>query len=517
MKTLICSYGKDFLIHRGSEIIGFELRQEHHGFLKLCQSRFSIQAPASLGFLGPATCVLAPSKFGGIISASTKLQEDCKLVPLLVACKPDGSRLHGLVIWQQLPKEKPQTITCMIEIPTPPNWKGKTCTRLLVGTSRGSLILIDVEFGQPARAPVRMNFHEPIHALLARPERSDLVYVCCGTDLFLIRLSKDAVEHDEARIRALIKLPSRGVAMNFLGPEITENRALSVLTAEHSVISFTFGDMDEREHANDNIEHASIVDKTERDGLDIFTMVDPEIGGNVVLVTDKDCTITGLYPPSGLTFGIPAAYRKLFSAELSSSIKKLRVVEAAPVWDSQADLSVRRNYEKNIVRVSTDKSFKYPTLLGSGVHGSIHQIRVLKEPLMQLLSFLQHFALQVPEMNPVSRKGQHHAKMKQAEYRVPKKMLAEVDGDLVKLWLVNRDLEEKLHDWSRGSSSGVLGPIYAFCSAVLTWKPELMAGLVEMCVVNEHGDLNEDVYEDLLHEHVEEVYELLEYLFRPLF
>lgn len=364
-----------------------------------------------------------------------------------------------------------------------------------------------------------MNFHDPIHALLARPGRPDLVYVCCGTDLFLIKLWESAVEQDEAHIRASIELPSRGVAMNFLGPEVTENRALSVLTAEHSVITFTCGDMDEREHANDNIQHASIVDKTVRDGLDIFTMLDPEIGGNVVLVTDKDCTITGLYPPSGLTFGIPAAYRKLFSAELSNSIKKLRVVEAAPVWDSQVDLSARRNYEKSIVRVSTDEGFKYPTLLGSGVHGSLHQVRVLKEPLMQLLSFLQHFALQVPEMNPVPRRGQDNAKMKQTEYRMPEKMLAEIDGDLVKLWLVNRDLEEKLHDWSQGSSSGVLGPIYAFCAAVFTWKPELMAGLVEMCVVNEQGelDLNGDVHEDLLHEHVEEVYELLEYLFRPLF
>lgn len=511
-------------MHRGPEIIGFELRQEHNGFLKLSQSRFSIHPPTSLGFLGPATCILAPAKFGGIITAGTKLQEGCKLVPLLLACKPDGSRLHGLMTWQQLPKEKPQTITCMIEIPTPPNWKppkwkGKTCTRLLVGTSRGSLILIDVEFGQPARAPVRMNFREPIHALLSRPGRPDLAYVCCGTNLFLIRLREDAVEHDEARIRASTELPSRGVAMNFLGSEATENRVLSVLTAEHSFMSFTFGDMDEREHAKDNIGQSSIFDKTGRDGLDIFTMLDPEIGGNIVLVTDKDCTITGLYPPSGLTSGIPAAYRKLFSAELSSSIKKLRVVEAAPVWDFQVDLSVRCNYEKNIVRVSTDKSFKYPTLLGSGVHGSLHQIRVLKEPLMQLLSFLQLFALQVPEMNPVPRKGQDNAKMKQIEYLMPEKTLVEIDGDLVKLWLVNRDLEEKLHDWSRRSSRRVPGPIYAFGAAVLTWKPELMAGLVEMSVVNEQGelDLNEDVYEGLLHEHIEEVYELLEYLFRPLF
>lgn len=512
------------MIYRGSEIIGFELRQEHNGFLKLCQSRFSIYPPASLGFLGPATCILDPAKFGGIITAGTKLQEDCKLVPLLVACKPDGSRLHGLVTWQQLPKEKSQTITCMIEIPTPPNWtppnwKGETCTRLLIGTSRGSLILVDVDFGQPARMPIRMNFQQPIHALLTRPGRPDLVYVCCGTDLILIRLREDAVEHDEARIRALIELPSRGVAMNFLDPEVTENGVLSVLTAEHSVISFTFGDIDEREHANDSIQHVSIVDKTERDGLDIITMLDPEIGGNVVLVTDKDCTITGLYPPSGLTLGIPAAYRKLFSAELSNSIKKLRIVEAAPVWDSQVDLSVLRNYEKSIVRVSTDKSFKYPTLLGSGVHGSLHQIRVLKEPLMQLLSFLQHFALQVPEMNPLPRKGQDNAQMKQAEYRTPEKVPTEIDGDLVKLWLVNRDLEEKLHAWNRGSSSGVLGPIYAFSAAVLTWKSELMTEPVEMCAFNEQGelDLNEDVYEDLLHEHVKEVYELLEYLFRPLF
>ena len=485
---------------------------------------FSIYPPASLGFLGPATCILDPAKFGGIITAGTKLQEDCKLVPLLVACKPDGSRLHGLVTWQQLPKEKPQSITCMIEIPTPPNWqppnwKGKACTRLLVGTSRGSLILIDVEFGQPARTPVRMNFHEPIHALLSRPGRPDLVYVCCGTDVFLVGLPEDAMEHDEARIMASIELPSRGVAMSFLGPEVSKNGALSVLTAEHSVISFTFGDMDEREHSNDNVQHASIVDKTDRNGLDIFTMLDPEIGGNIVLVTDKDCTITGLYPPSGLTFGIPVAYRKLFSIELSSSIKKLCVVEAAPLWDSQADLSVVRNYEKSIVRVSTDKSFKYPTLLGSGVHGSLHQIRVLKEPLMQLLLLLQHFALQVPEMHSVPRKGQDNENKKQTEYRMPETVLGEIDGDLLKLWLVNRDLEEKLHNWSGGSPSCVLGPIHAFCTAVLTWKPDLMAGLVKMGGVNEQGELQlyEDVYEDLLHEHVKEVYELLEYLFRPLF
>ena len=168
------------------------------------------------------------------------------------------------------------------------------------------------------------------------------MYVCCGTDLFLIRLREDAVQHDEARIMASIELPSRGVAMNFLGPELTDDRVLSVLTAEHSVISFTSEHMDEREHANDNILHASIVDKTERDGLSIFTILDLEIGGGVILVTDKDCTITGLYPPSGITFGIPAAYRELFSTELSSSIKKLRVVEAVPVWDSQVGLSVDR-------------------------------------------------------------------------------------------------------------------------------------------------------------------------------
>ncbi|KAI9850197.1 MAG: hypothetical protein M1838_006006 [Thelocarpon superellum] len=112
-------------------------------------------------------------------------------------------------------------------------------------------------------------------------------------------------------------------------------------------------------------------------------------GSNVVLATDKESTLVGLWHPS---------YRRnchsmevLFEAEMPQTITKLRFTAAQPSWRVVEALP-------GIVRVGRAEA--PAEILGSCLDGSMCQVMLLSEPAWRLLRFMQNLCSRSRRLSP---------------------------------------------------------------------------------------------------------------------
>lgn len=495
--------------------MGLELGEETVGFFDIYRDK----SPFPKRTLpGPATIMLASDDLRGLLVAGTHTDSLGRPDgPAIIGYSSDGTSVEGLFGFQSRTqdfKRRPEEITCMIEFLTS---EKKQKSLVLVGTNRGALALGAWKLGRargepPPYALACRDMPWPIYALIQHPEDGQYVYACVGTELLLFRFMHGFGGGMEIKTQTAYKLPSRGVAMSYTDHP---NHKLTVLTAQHSIITFAV--------SNSNIEASTkIVDKQLRNGLDLHTF--QSTGSSlIVLVTDSDCGVTGLWRNSSVQQrGTTAEFERLFEAELPVSIKKFRVVESRQTWDSQAASCLA--YEKEIILHASKDPHSQRKLLGIALNGSVHHFTILREPLWQLLALLQHFALQIPEMCPVLpaivKSDMSPEMLDNMFYYLPSSMAGKrdthIDGDLIKEWLRLRNLGKFLIMYQTKTPHKLSMKVVMFLEATHKYHPEwqIEVGKLRLVSRQRYWDVENTA---ILYQLVEKVYDLLEYLFRPVF
>jgi hypothetical protein len=284
------------------------------------------------------------------------------------------------------------------------------------------------------------------------------------------------------------KLPSRVTSIS------VEGHWLNVLTVKHSLVTLLL--VDKRKHPKFGEHHGQLspqfTDEVERNGLDQIVLTNEfndtiKKDCSVVVIGDKDCTVTGLwYCQKGQS--LAANHKIVFEAELPCSILKFRFGRTRPPWDR---ISKPSGIAKSTSPVGE--------LLGMGVDGSITHFTILEEAVWKLLRLLQNLASRFGDAPPPNyRLNLRHLGHK------PDPRIKHVNGEVLREFLSHRWLERVLMmDESRGEPATDSRLIEEFCSLVMGLHYEDMSHTEKPA----HATLEKCV---------EETYRLLADLLRPV-
>jgi hypothetical protein len=246
---------------------------------------------------------------------------------------------------------------------------------ILVCTSGGRVLVIDTKqvpdmqtsSGLAVQISTRHKFkcEGPITAMVAGDE--GLFY--CDNRI----LKWEVLDIAQKRFKKIheYELPSPATSL------VLENGTLYALTRSHSLITLEL----DPESAMPTMRPCSS-DEVARHSLHmISTTVD-----NMCMVTDLDCTVTGLWcqPSSDFT--------TIFEAELPSSIFRLR--KCSTSFRGPEDWLCGKELGAEIARLNNGD------VLGNSIDGSMYQFTILEERLWRLLRFVQNLAERSPQICP---------------------------------------------------------------------------------------------------------------------
>lgn len=345
-------------------------------------------------------------------------------------------------------------------------WKGPNAETniLMVGTSEGSLLLFEIEQYDPSRLRITQSYDIRCVAFLEEHYDGPVSAIATCTNSFFCSVGQMVrwVSLDSAAEKLLThaeyKLPSRVTSMS------VEGHWLHVLTAKHSLVTFLL--VDKRKHQKMADQHGQLApqftDEVERNGLS-QTLLKNEFDENIqkdcniVMIGDKDCTVTGLWYCQK---GQPLArnHKIVFEAELNCSILKFRFGRTRPQWD-------RISKSSRVVKSTSHVG----ELLGAGLDGSITHFTILEEPVWRLLRFLQNLAYRSGDVLSMHHKPNHLGNK-------PDPRIKHVNGEALKPYLSHRRLERLLMmDESRLDARTDSRVIEEFCSLVMDLHHEDMS------------------------------------------
>ena len=242
--------------------------------------------------------------------------------------------------------------------------------------------------------------------------RSSLIY-SCGREVFLHTLMLTSKPR-EWLSPVVLELQSEAVHFSVSG------QLIYVTTAEHSLSVLRVG----KDNRTLTLEYS---DELARHGT--FHLDIPAHG--LVIISSKDCTITGLQrpPPQRISNSMPTA----FIADLPGCITRLRRM-SRPSWQLNESSKKPRLSPESIIACTTD--------------GSLYQIDILEESSWRLLRFIVNMARRHPLICPYREKFRAMVNARHARHIEPatsNKRFMQVDGDIL-IRLLDRGDERLLKD-----------------------------------------------------------------------
>ncbi|KFY42336.1 hypothetical protein V494_02463 [Pseudogymnoascus sp. VKM F-4513 (FW-928)] len=335
---------------------------------------------------------------------------------------------------------------------------------IIAGTSSGAIYILrqDHHLKNSKEAGFRIfleqRFSQPIYAVLQGGTNGEILFCCTGDYLHSM-----AININEETLLPLseYQLPSHAVSMDW------DSQYLSVLTAKDSILTF---------HFKDNRKfQLQYVDEGSRTGLDHMSFplesdTSSDTGSTLLLVADKDCSVVGLHYQRKTTTGqaVPREYTTLFEAEMPSCITKFRLSAASHNWGTTQDefpLS-------GVIPWSDDGE----DLLGISIDGSVRRFTLVEESLLRLLGVLEHIARQDPKICPVYvQEGEDDGFLPPSDQDDVRER--QIDGDVLKGWLIFRHLEEFLTVPTSTKPESAKAWIEALVGAVALHWPDQHLGL----------------------------------------
>lgn len=221
-----------------------------------------------------------------------------------------------------------------------------------------------------------------------------------------------------------------------LGSEATSLRvtrgSLMALTAQNSLEVIGYATQD-----NEGTSGQRHVDPRRRNAVHMI-----EVSGeqpeeplsNMVLVSDRDCGVVGLWVP----WQHPGnECEVVLEAELPTSIRRFRRGRTRPVWE-QAQRAPR--YGRMVSTVDDAE------ILGVSLDGSIYHFTLLGLDAWRLLRFIQNVALTNEEMYPFTAEQVDDYAEFDPEPKMDRGVGTHVDGDMLQRCLERRALE-RLMTW----------------------------------------------------------------------
>ena len=363
---------------------------------------------------------------------------------------------------------------------------------IVAGTSSGAIFILRQDYHlknstSKSKATgfhkfIEQRFPHPIHAVIQGGTNGEILFCCIGDSLHSMAIN---INEETLVSLAEYQLPSHAVSMSW------DRQYLGVLTAKDSIMTLLYKD-------NGKFQ-LQYVDEGSRTGLDHMSFplegdTPSGTGSTLLLVSDKDCSVVGLYYQRNTSTGqtVPREYTTLFEAEMPSCTTKLRLATTRHNWKtSQNGLPLSGVVPWGDYRED---------LLGISIDGSVIRFTLVEESLLKLLGTLEHIARQDPKICPV-----HFQEDEEGEVVLPfdqeDARTRHIDADILKGWLTFRHLEEFLTKTTSTKQESAKTSTEALLSAVALYWPDKYLGLQDS---------------ERLGTSVEMVYHLLEQLLGPV-
>jgi len=316
-----------------------------------------------------------------------------------------GDRIYGLAEWE-FKKE------------------GKTWNFLLVSTRGGRLIVVSTKKGEPRgdKAPLirywmqfqKKGFDRPVYSVTGYEE--GLIF-CVGQSIHW-----DVLDAAEKKLR--------NIKTHELGSPATSLRVINgklvVLTSQDSLEVIDYSrELTEQSH----------VDPKKRNAIHMIEVAgtQPEDAlGNITLVADRDCGVTGLWIP----WQVPGRdCEVVLEAELQTSIRRFRRGRTRPIWEQ-----AQRIPKFGRLPSTVDDA----EILGISLDGSMQHFTLLSLDAWRLLRFIQNVALTNEELYPFTYDQVDDYADFDPEPQLVKGLEMHVDGDMLQRCLEKRALQRLL-------------------------------------------------------------------------
>jgi hypothetical protein len=280
---------------------------------------------------------------------------------------------------------------------------------------------------------------------------ADGLFYCSGNTLRWETL--DVTDRKFKKV-AEYELPSPAVSLS------VDSSIIYALTSEHSLEALRISISGAGQTAGSMVRVYS--DQVARAGLHHKEVT---VGRPVLLVSDKDCTVTGLWASDHTK---AETLMTVFETELPSSIVRFRSAKCRPIWDANwsaplgqaratnasnnhhgIGLGSRHGREGLEIDMVVDCASKldiipstrnHGEILGLSIDGSLTHCTVLGISAWRFLRFLLNLALQSPIICPFTYDRAEYP----LEPSLEPKIMMQIDGDILKRCLSDRRLEELL-------------------------------------------------------------------------
>ncbi len=337
------------------------------------------------------------------------------------------------------------------------------------------------------KTSIQLGMGKPVSAIAMPPRQEHHLVACSDNELLFLKKGEGPLR----LCCPIVTLPSRGIAIGF--DDCGE--FVHVLTSQHSVISFSV------DIAAGKLS-PTFQDPEPRPAIDQLAFEHENC--NVVLISDKHCGVTGLsfaispsspFAPS-CPRSAPKSMAKIFEAELPSSIAKFQLVSCRPSWDASrlaGDCASFPGLPK------WGNALRGEELLGVSIDGAVYHFTLLEGSLLELLVLLREFRgemdkVDLPEIGADGPFGS-------------------VDGEVVRKWLDGRELYQFLVERMVAIDDEVQSHAGEFVGTVKKWQGHDTSsdglGLSGL-------SLDDVVTKEVLESCVEDVYKVLQFLFRPV-
>ncbi|KAL2021939.1 hypothetical protein VTK56DRAFT_6358 [Thermocarpiscus australiensis] len=304
---------------------------------------------------------------------------------------------------------------------------GNVWNFILVSTRHGRLILISTQKSPREGAPPLIRYwtrfkkevKEPIYSVIGYEE--GLIY-CYGQTI-----QWEVLDVTERKLK-----PFKSFQLNSPATSLRiSNGKLVALTSRDSLVVLDHLDGDKD---NTKLCH---VDPLRRNAIHFIETAGPqpeEPLGGVILVSDRDCGVVGLWVP----WQTPEKECEVvLEAELGASIRRFRRGRTRPLWE-------QRRHGPRYGRLAS--TLDDAEILGVSLNGAMHHFTLLDTEAWRLLRFLQNLALAGEEVCPFATREQQRDEgdndgEDDAEPRMDSGLQMHVDGDILRRCLEKRALE----------------------------------------------------------------------------
>ncbi|KAK3936369.1 mono-functional DNA-alkylating methyl methanesulfonate N-term-domain-containing protein [Diplogelasinospora grovesii] len=320
--------------------------------------------------------------------------------------------------------------------------EGHTWRYILVATKDGRILVVSTEVkGEPREdglKPIRFwvrfarkGFERPVYSVLGYEE--GLIY-CVGQTIYW-----DLLDTAEKKFRHLrsFDLGSPATALRMV------NGKLLALTTRDSLEIINQDAGDDAMTENGGLVHVDPRSRKAMHFIEVAGTQPDEPLGSILLVSDRDCGVDGLWVP----WQVPGREcERVFELELPTSIRRFRRGRCRPVWEQERHGPMFGRLPSTIDDAD---------ILGVSLDGSMYHLTLLNVEIWRLLRFIQNIASRSEEICPFTNEHENehgHVSLPgtddafpdfefDPEPRMDKGAGMHVDGDILRRCLEEKALE----------------------------------------------------------------------------